>query len=540
MLGDALNPTLNLGVLLVTAVLVVLALHGFGVSLRDPHQRLRERWIFGVPWGTIIAAGLLLFVYVVIQRGFWHPNRPVIVAYTAVSMFDPTGWLLAGFAHTSPGHLRGNVTSLLVFGPIVEWAWRHKRPDGEPSDVWWRVPWIRAAILFPVGIVGVGILAALFSWGPVIGFSVAVYALMGIALVTAPVLALVALVAREALRQLWHVAADPVVITETSIRAVRPGWYGTAVQGHLVGLLLGVAIGVWWLRRRDRHPGIGKLWLSSVLLGLYLSLWAVWWILGPERFVLFRAVGVALTIVVATVIAFSVVTPAPELPRLREQLRVTALGILLVSILAMGVVGVGLNLATAEAPPGDPVTTAGDYEIYYAENVPDGMVNIIDVEVLGLTTDVRTSGVIVYSDDRNVWRQMVSRVQLQARGGDRFTVGGLGWSEEITAQRTGWNPVGNATVYQVWVGDDDGWHHAFASDPSTPDVVIDDREFMIAAQDGQYFIGSSYDGDHEWDRIPSHGESVTVHDVNVTRDGRELIAAHEGTEVTIATRETYN
>lgn len=542
MLAVAEDPTIGLALLLVAAILSAIPLWWIGVPIREYHDRLCDRWLYGVPWGSLVVVGFVLAVYLFPQRGFWDWYRPIVVAYTAVSIFDPTGWLLAGFAHTSPGHLRGNITSTLVFGPIVEWIWRHK-PASEPRDFepsWSQIPLVRAFVLFPLGVGIIGVTAALFSWGPVIGFSVAVYALIGIAVVHYPVLTLVGLVAREAVRVLWRTWTDPIVLSETTIRAVRPSWYGTAVQGHLVGLLLGVAIGVVLVRYHQNRPSPARLWGASALLGFYLSLWALWWVMGPEQFVLFRAIGIALVLAVATVIAASVVAPSRGRYHRVRRIRQGALVILLVSLLGMGVIGVGLNLTTAEAPNDPPTIAVEDYEIYYAENVPDGMINVVEFEALGLTTDVRTSGVIVYSEDRNVWRQTVSKADLEARGSDRFTVGGLGWGEEIRVHRAGWVPTGGQPVYQVWMADEDGWHHAFASEPAIAEVRIDDRQFALAANDGEFFVGVAFEEEEvEWVSVPGSNESVSAHDIELTREGERLIAIRDGTEVTIATRETY-
>lgn len=536
------DPTIGFLFLFLAIALSLFTLHWLEIPIRDYHKTLCERWVFGIPWGTIVVVSLLFFVYLFVQRGYWHWNRPVMVAFTAVSMYDPTGWLFAGFSHSSPSHLRGNITSTLVFGPIVEWIWRHKPGNTHhPREpVWFRVPWIRAIVLFPAGILVIGVTAALFSWGPVIGFSVAVYALMGISLLHYPIVTLVALVARETIRIMWRTMTDPLVLAETVVRSVRPSWYGTAVQGHLVGLLLGVAIGITLVRYHRSRPSIPRLWLASILLGFYLSLWALWWILGPEEFILFRAIGVGLIFLVAAVITLSVTLPYEEVVPARLSPHTVAIACLAVAIVGMGAIGIALNFATAEAPETPVVMEVNDYEITYGENVPDGMVNVLEFEALGLTTDVRTSGVIVYSEERHVWRQTVSASELETRGGGWFTVGGLGWSEEIRVQRAGWVPTGQEPVYQIWMADQTQWNHAFASDPKTAQVRIAERTFTFSPEDGTFYLGVTYENETEWVEIPGIDETKTVQEVDITRQGRHLIASYNGTDVSIATRERYN
>lgn len=511
-----------------------------GVPLGRARDRLEERFILGVPWGTLVCVAGLFAVYLFVQRGWWHWSSPVVVAYTASSMADPAGWLFAGFAHSSPGHFRANLTSTLVFAPIVEWTWGHyprsAAPDRGPE--WLRRPVVRAVVIFPLAVGVIGVLAALFSWGPVIGFSVAVWALLGFALVHYPVLTLIALVARSTLRVFWDTLADPVVVSQTAVRAVRPSWFGTAVQGHLVGLLLGVVLGIALLRSRDRESHPARLWLCSMFVGMFLSLWALWWILGPEQFILFRGAGVALVFAVATVITVGAAPPTISRRELPVDLRRAAIAIILVSVLAMGGLGIAINLVAVETPDRPVAASYGDYNVYYGEDLPDGMVNVIDLEGFGLTTDVSTSGVIVVSESRGVWYQAVSATQLQTRGYRSFHVGGLGWSEEVTAVRQGWMPVGNTSVYQVWIGQPGSFEHAFASEAKRAAVIVDERRFSIEAADGQFFVAVELDGAVERVAVPGEGETSTVHGIEITRENRHIIARTDRTAVPIAARET--
>lgn len=533
----------RVGYLLVAGA-VILAIIGLtlsSISLSDQYERLRHRLLWGIPWGTVVCVVLLLVIYYFVQRGWWHGGRPVIVAFTASSLFDPTGWLFAGFSHSSPGHLRGNLITLLVFGPIVEYFWGHYPPKVrhrlEPT--WARNPWIRAFVLFPLGVGVIGILAALFSWGPVIGFSVGAYALIGCALVRYPLLTVVGIVARETVRELYRFIADPVVISETVVRAVRPSWYGTAVQGHLLGLLLGVIVGIALLRYRDERPPLAVLWICAVFVGIAMSVWELWWIIGPEQFILFRGAGIALVIAVATLIAVAVSRPESLHVSMSVPLRRIAVIVLIVTVAFMGVASLGINLAVVEAPDEPVALTVEDYDIYYGENIPDGMVNIVDIEAFGLTTDVQTSGVVVVSEDRNVWRQTLSAAQLQNRGHRAFTVGGIGWSQDVEAFRSGWVPVGNETVYQVWFRADGDWKHAYASDPRTAEPVVANHTFTIEAIEGAYALSVEYNDEIERIGVPPVNESVTVGDVIIHHTDDRLVVEENATTVTIAERETF-
>ena len=536
----AFDPLVGYVLVLVAVIFAVVGLHYTGITFSTFIDRLRRRFIWGIPWGTIVVIVLLLVVYYFVQRSWWHGGRPVIVAYTASSLFDPTGWFFAGFSHTSTGHLRGNVTTAIVFAPIVEYLWGHyppeKRHRWEPT--WARRPWIRALLLFPLGIGVVGLLAALFSWGPVIGFSVGAYALIGCALVRYPLLTVVGVLARETVRELYRFITDPVVISETAVRAVRPSWYGTAVQGHLLGLLLGVLCGIALIRYRDERPSFSILWIAAVLVGVSLSVWELWWIVGPEQFVLFRGAGIALVIGVATLIALSVGSPPTH--RIQDiPVKQLALFILIAVVALMGIGSLAINLAVVEAPEQPVALSVEDYDIYYGENIPDGMVNIVDIEAFGLTTDVQTSGVIVVSEDRNVWRQTISAAELQNRGHRAFTVGGLGWSQDVEAFRSGWEPVGNQTVYQVWVRADGDWNHAYAGEPRTAEPVVQNHTFTIEAIEGTYALRVEHDEYTELVGVPQVNESVTAGEVDIVRTQNRLVVESNGTTVPIAHRERY-
>lgn len=535
MLALADEPAVWVVVLVLAIAAVVLLLSRLGVSYRQYHARLSERWIHGVPWGSLIVVLGLLAVYLFVQRGWWHWHRPVVVGFTAAAMWDPAGWLFAGFSHVDPGHLRNNLTSTLVFAPIVEWIWGHypRRPSSRP---WLDRPGIRAVIVFPGGVALLGIVAALSSWGPVIGFSVAVYALVGVVLVHYPLFAVVGLVARTAVRLAWRTVTDPVQVSRTSVQVVEPSWYGSAVQGHLVGLLIGVLVGLWLYRvTAERRPDPARLFAGTVFVGTYLSVWAIWWILGPDRFVLFRALGVILVLGVAAVLVLAVVEP--PIPEWRPGR--LALGCILLLVIGMGVVGVGLNLVPVEVPEDEPTTGVADYDIYYGERIPDGMVNVFEVEAFGLTTDVRTSGVVVVSERRNVWRQTASATELETHGFARFHVGGLGWSEEVIALRRGWVPVGNDSVYAVWIGDGDRYDRAFAAPPRAASAVVDDHSFVLGVAEEEFAIRVERAGEAETVPFPTEEDPQPVLGVELYRDGDVILARTDGDEVPIATRETY-
>lgn len=509
-------------------------------------RRLRSRLLLGVPWGTLVAAALVLAVYLVVQRGFWHPYDPLVVPFSSWSYLYPLGVVTAPFAHAGLGHLTGNLVGTLVLAPLAEYAWSHFPTErGSSSFGSWRTnPLVRAFVLFPLGVVTIGLASSLFSWGPVIGFSSVVFAFAGFALVQYPLAAVVAVVARGLVGTVYYALQNPVAVSGASPSYGPPWWFGIAVQGHLLGLLLGVVVGVAVLARREERPSALRLWTGTVLLASSLTLWAVWWYRGPETYVLYRALGVVLVVALGVLVAVG--GRASDRPLLGDRgltRRQTALLLVGVPLVTMAMVAVPLNLTTVDDPtlPGDTVEVRG-YTVGYAEDVPNQKIPAYDVDVFGETTRVNTSGVIVVNADRHVWSREISTGALAFDGERSVRVGGLGWSERVTAHREGWSAVGGSTAYQVWLraGDRD-WTHVYTSDPATAAPTLRGRNLSIVPEDGRFYLVVSR-GNETLARatVPGENETLFVGGLRFEREGNRLIAVANDTRVPIAHRETYN
>jgi len=513
-------------------------------------DRLRERFVMGVPWGTLVSLGVVLAAYLFVQGGYEYWFNPVTVAFSAWSYFYPLGVVTAAFSHSGPGHLVSNLTTAAVVMPLAEYAFGHyPRARGSQSFASPSTnPWVRALVVFPAGVLVIGLATALFSWGPVIGFSGVVFAAVGFALVRYPMAAVVALVARGAAGLTYRALQNPVLEREARARFVTPGWAGIAVQGHALGLFLGAAAGVallWHLRKRGdvETPSALRVWFGAVLAAMSLSLYALWWIRGGDTYVLYRAVGVAFVAMVALLIVVPVASSNRRLVgRLTRRQAATLL--FLVPLLVMSLVAVPLNLNTVDGvdvPEGSETVTAGDYTLYYAEGVPNGMVNVVDVSLFGETTSVRTSGLVVVSERRNVWSREVPPGKLATDGWARVVVGGVGWREAIFAKRQGWSAIGGPTAYHVRIGTDwDDLAVAYESDPATADPVLAGHNASIVPRDGEFFLNLSKNGSLvERVPIPAENETVTAGGIEFERDGRRVVASIDGTEVTVARKERY-
>ncbi|MFW5934706.1 MAG: rhomboid family intramembrane serine protease [Halolamina sp.] len=445
---------------LLQRLFVVVALLGgvaLALALDDSRlqDRLRERFVLGVPWGTVVTVAGVLGVYLFVQGGYAHWHRPVVLPFRAWSYFEPLGMFVAGFAHAGPGHLLGNLFGALTLAPIVEYAVGHYPPESSdprrptlstesPSTPRERLaalrrsPKARAFLLFPLAVGVVGVVLTAFTVGAVIGFSGVVFAFAGFALARYPLATVLALVASDLLHLVYSALRDPTITAAGRSRFVTPWWADIAIQGHAIGLLVGVVLAAVLLRRRgEATPSPARLWAGGVLLAASQSLWAVYWYRGDSEYVLYRAAGLGLIALAATVIVVAVAGPdrSPfasgetategDDSRLRD-LSVRQLAVVAIVITAALFSGpaVAVNLLSTEGDlPGEPASVRG-YEVTYAEGVENEMVSAIPVTLFGETTQVTTSGVIVANPDRRIWLSVVPRGRLAAADRNRQQAGG--------------------------------------------------------------------------------------------------------------------
>jgi membrane associated rhomboid family serine protease len=567
-----LSPALQFGAVpwaLLQRLFVLLALlAGLAVALfldgDRVVRRLRERFVFGVPWGSLVTVLGVLAVYLFLQGGYWHWYRPVVIPFRAWSYFEPLGMLVAGFAHAGPGHLLGNLFGALTLAPIVEYSIGHYPPDGprlapattprERLDALRRDPVVRAVLLFPVGVAVVGVLLTLFTIGAVIGFSGTVFAFAGFALARYPLTTVLALVGSDVLHLVYNALQRPTTTASGRETFVTPWWADIAVQGHAIGLLVGVLLGAALLRDRDLdRPSALRLWIGGLLLAASQSLWAVYWYRGGTEYVLYRAVGLGLVALAATLIVVAVVGPErrllpvdpPATSDARERLRdlsvrqVGLVGLVVVAALLSGP-AVAVNLVAAEGDlPGEPATVDG-YEVTYAEGVPDGLVSAIPFSAFGETTQVTTSGVIVANPDREIWQTVVPKGRLAANGRATVVVGGIGWRDTVTAVRQGWTAVGGDTAYRVKLDYDNERRTVYTSPPARADPRIAGQNVSVAAGNDSFYLLVSENNETVRRPLPGKNESVTVRNVTYAGNGDRVIAIHEGTRVTVLRVERYN
>ncbi|AKH97811.1 rhomboid family intramembrane serine protease [Halanaeroarchaeum sulfurireducens] len=507
-------------------------------------RRLRSRLLLGVPWGTATTVVLVAAVYLGLQGGFSTPRSPLHLPFTSWSYLYPLGVLTAPFSHQSLGHVTGNLLGTIVLAPLAEYAFSHFPTErGSSTFATWRTnPYVRAFLVFPAGVLAVGLLTSVFAWGPIIGFSGVVFAFAGFALVRYPMATVVALVARDMVGTLYHVLRDPIVTGSASSSFGPPWWAGIAIQGHLLGFLLGATVAAALVSGRSKHeiPSALRLWTGAVFVGSNMTLWAVWWY-REGGYVLYRGAGLVLVVVLALLLATIVRAGDEPIPGglTKRQLGIVAL---LFPILTMGFVAVPLNATMIDEPEAPEASIeVNDYTLTYATQVTDPRSPAINETVVGETAQINASGVIVTSDRRSLWTEAISAGQL-AYDGERVTkVGGVGWSRSVTAIRDGWRVVGNATVYQVALrpaGENATW--VYASSPKRAEPKIAGQTVTIRPDNGTFTAAvATDDGAVEKSGLPAQNESVTIGNLTLTTEDDRLFAETNDTRVRVATRETY-
>lgn len=538
------------------AVWYVVLLAGLFVSfavlyyLAQPHgrwgQMVRKRLLLGVPWGTLLAVCGVAAFYLFAQGGLVSPRNPVVVPFRAWSYFYPTGILTAGFAHASLGHVTGNLLGTLVFGSLAEYAWSHfpRERGSQTFSSLWTNPFARIAI-WTVAVGLAGVLSAAFALGPVIGFSGVVFAFVGYALVRFPLATVAALLASRIVSLVYDALQEPVLQRTAGETFSRPGWANVAVQGHALGLFLGVVASIAVMYRRDVRPKAAHVWFAALALAADRGLWAIYTIEGSETYTLFRALGTALIFLVSTLVASgAVASPRDLIARIDLSRREAAYGLLVCTLLALSLSGVWFNLfavddARAGLEEAEPLEVR-DYTVFYAEGVENQFIPAVPVGDDNATADrVNASGVIVVSEERNIWWEEVSKRQLASRGDVTIRLGGLTWNENVRATRTTWSVAGGNATYNVRLGRDDTDERpvVFRAERAQADARIDGRNVSIQPAGDGFDVAVSRNGETLADAaIPTDGNATTVGDITFEREGRDLFAEREDTRIRIARR----
>ncbi len=502
---------------------------------------LRRRFVLGVPWGTVVVVTFVVAVYLFVQDALGALGDPLVVPFRSWSYTYPLGMVTAPFAHGGLGHITGNLVSTVVFAPVAEYAWSHY-PTERGRVSFGSVgtnPFVRIAV-FVAGVLLVGLATSFFVPGPLIGFSGVVFAFAGFAIVTRPLSALLAIVGVRVVRIVYLGLTDPVSIAQGSQQYVTPWFADIAIQGHAFGLLVGVLLGATLVWRRGTRPPIRYVWYAALVFAITEALYAFYWYAGVERYLLFRGAGVAIVFVLVTLVAVAVAATADrELPLSGLTTRHVAVGLMLAIVVGMGMAAIPYGLADVETTPSEGSIEVRDYTIRYAEDVEHGYVSAISLPVIGepIAGSARASGVIVASDQRNAWEQVVPAGRLALQGRATVSVGGLGWRERVVVNRTSWTAVGAGETYRVTLHQPGEQPHlAYTADPVQLEPTVDGLNFTIAPTSQGYVVNGTRNGTVvRRVPIPAGNTSVGIGDVTVERRGDALAAVHEQTRIRLAT-----
>ena len=506
-------------------------------------DRLRSRFVLGVPWGTLLTMLGVLLVYWVVQGGWAHPRNPTVIPFRSWSYFYPLGTLVAGFAHSGVGHVTGNLTGTLVFAPLVEYYLGHYPTErGSESFSSLRTnPFVRL-LAVPAGSLLAGVFTGLFSLGPVVGFSGVVYAFIGFSMVTRPLLAVLALIGERAVELVYRGLRYPLITREPRPGFFTPWWSDIAIQGHAIGILLGVVLGAAVLARRDDYPNPLFLWFAALIFGIRQSLWAVFTPMGSNQFVLFRAVGVGIVFVFAALVAAGLSARDRSLsPSVGPPTRGTAVRILVAALLVTSAAAVpfGLTTISGDLPEDAETVQVQDYTVTYVEGAPNQYVSLVNEYLFGESRQIRSSGVVVFSERRRVWIEAVSKNRLSFQGRATVRVGGLGWRTAVFANREGWSLVGNGSAYAVTLREEgERAQLAYATDRVRAEPVIAGRNVSIAPSDDGFDVlvtrNSSVLGRAP---VPAQSNETRVGGLTLNRTGRKLFATDNRTRVRIAQKQ---
>ena len=540
---------------LAVALAVSLAAAGLAAMGRPRvwYRHLSDRLLGGVPWGSLIVAAILLAVYGGLQDGFGSAE-PIVLPFRAWSYLDPAGMAVAGLAHSNTSHLLGNLLGTLLFGSLAEYLWGHHTTRHTDTRLLaaWTHPVVRAVVIFPAAAILGSIVGAAVALGPIIGFSMIVFAFAGFALVQAPILTVVVSVSQGVVRRLVAAVQTPEQVATSGTTYSTPWFASIAIQGHAVGLLAGVLIGLGYQRlMRRARPSVGRLWVGVLLFAVERSLWAVYWYRGNDSYVLYRAVGLGLVFLLATLVMYAVVaddTPlfaafAVDNPEtfFTDLTTISGRQVGLVLLVMTGALLIGpavaTNATTAAAGelPSEPIGVQG-YELTYGENVTNGQLNVIDIEGVGESTRLNTSGVIVRNTDRHIWSTAVSTSELANQGDADIRLGGLTWAETVTASRTGWQAVGGDTTYRVTLSHDNRTQPLYNAGVVEADPIVAGQRVSLNATDTGFTVGV----DGSVAELPAHNESTTLGRLTLRRQNDRLVAVNNQTQTAVRVAHKVN
>ncbi|AGB17212.1 hypothetical protein Halru_2634 [Halovivax ruber XH-70] len=222
--------------------------------------------------------------------------------------------------------------------------------------------------------------------------------------------------------------------------------------------------------------------------------------------------------------------------------RQAALVTLCVLAAVVAVVGVpyGFTLIDGE-PTGSGAVDVGEYTVTYEENAS------IDRTMLGFPEEAQSNatydGLLVASDDHEVFT-IGERADVIAYDGEAtVAVGGPGEYETVHAERTGWEVLGNETVYAVDLVVDSERTRSYVTEPVETGVQFDETQVLLAPTADGFEVRFEQDGETTAVPVPEVNQTQSVGPFVVRKESGEdtdrITVSRDGVTTPIAERETY-
>jgi hypothetical protein len=209
----------------------------------------------------------------------------------------------------------------------------------------------------------------------------------------------------------------------------------------------------------------------------------------------------------------------------------------------VGLVGVpyGFILVDDDSIEGSTSVTVEDYHVAYVDNETSGHSNAGDFFDED-TIQSNVSGVVVVSDQREMWTTAVQQSTLAYQGNASLSVGGIGWRETIDVERRGWAVAGNDSAYVVDLLVDGERTRSYTSPPVRADVRIDNHTSSVVPTADGFDIRVSQNGTAvESTALPDVDGTATAGPLSFVTERRgddvAVFAESDGTRVQIGTRE---
>lgn len=504
-----------------SVALILLALAAYLVRpsvLHEAVRRTRARFVAGLPLGTFVIVGVNVAFFFVAQRAY--TGDVLTVPYLSWSYTYPTGFLTGPVGHANVSHIVGNLTAAVVFAPVVEYIVGHKVDlSGEPS----RHPAVRALVGVPLAWYGVGVFLSLFSWGPSIGFSGVVYFFFGFVIVFYPVVSVGLIVVTDAFRTLLNALRRPVTASSPGESFVTPSWANVALDGHVLGLLVGVVVAILLARRRGRRIDGYRVGAAVFVIGLAQGLYAVWTLDG-STYVLYRAVGVAFVGFLAVLLGYAAEVESSSPPFLQLDAfaprRAVSVSAVVVPIVVLCVVGFVTGLGSVSTVDDVQTVEVGGYSVWYGEDVENERVvsvPFIDAAPVNFTV----SGVIVTNENRGIWYRVASKERLRTDPSRSFLVGGIGWHDEVEVERVGLRSSTGNSSYSVLVTARNETRAVYDSPPARTRTTVDGWHLNLTVDDGERAVRMRRGGQTR--TVPLRNRTFTVEGVTFETDDGSVI-----------------